>query len=877
MNIARLTLPVFLIVLFLTMLPAFAQSGFNAEVTGTLYQAMFHDESLDIQGDYAYIGLYGMLAVVDISDPDNPVVVGYFDLSIPFSRTDNLIVEGDYAYWIVGNDLVIVDVSDPEAPVDVSRSQHGGTEGLQLVGDLLYMTTRTRLIIVDVSDRANPETLFYSNSLFEDAHCMSVTGTTVCVGLADDETGIVFLDSSDPTNPVIINHYNPGWRVHDIEIIGDYAVLAVGSDGLRFINISDPLNPSLIRPYNSGHSYTDIQLVGELLYAYYEYDSFHILDISSLTNIIELFDLGEDWSVQNCVVQDGFAHVLVGDQSGRKPAGYRILDVHDPANAFFRSVIDPPNVAAADVEAGYLYVLDQSPAYGNMRIVDVSDPTSPHEVGHFDLSPADGYDVKVVGDLAYVSATHSILYVLDVSNPVEPVQLSLTGGRGYRLTVDDGYLYMGNHDGLLIYDLSDPTTPSLLTEFDLEGETNGIAAADGMVYLSTRYHGVHIIDASDPMLPELVATIDSWWEPTDLAYANGFVYVTHHNQYGDYSGIRVLDVRDADNPTVAAYYDFEASASSVVIENGFAYVGIGYQYSDTEWASEVRILDIRDPFVIHEVGYSDTESGVLSIAVENGYAYALDNYNEIPTKPMLSVVDCNEAISDPNDVELTLVPTSSTEIPASGGSFSYEIHAQSHLDFIVDPAFLFTKVKYEESWLYRPIQFEDRFTLRPNEISIYEVEQFVPDFAPPGNYILYAFLGKSQFLHPQIVEPLPFSKSETGTGSAEIADWSSTCQRNTMHRSVTESLPRTWSMLPVYPNPFNPTATVTITLPETAELTVAVYNVAGQQVATLHNGSIAAGTHALSFDASSLASGLYFVRATVPGQLDHTQKVMLVR
>ncbi len=91
------------------------------------------------------------------------------------------------------------------------------------------------------------------------------------------------------------------------------------------------------------------------------------------------------------------------------------------------------------------------------------------------------------------------------------------------------------------------------------------------------------------------------------------------------------------------------------------------------------------------------------------------------------------------------------------------------------------------------------------------------------------------------------------------------------------SLPNEFALENAYPNPFNPSTTLAVTLPEAAELTVNVYNVAGQLVTTLADGNYTAGRHTLTFDASNLASGLYFVRATVPGQLNQTQKVMLVR
>ena len=91
------------------------------------------------------------------------------------------------------------------------------------------------------------------------------------------------------------------------------------------------------------------------------------------------------------------------------------------------------------------------------------------------------------------------------------------------------------------------------------------------------------------------------------------------------------------------------------------------------------------------------------------------------------------------------------------------------------------------------------------------------------------------------------------------------------------TLPAEFAMSNAYPNPFNPATTFTVALPDAADLNVIVYNVTGQQVAELTTGQHPAGTHSFVFDATGLASGLYFVRASVPGHLDQVQKVMLVR
>jgi len=92
------------------------------------------------------------------------------------------------------------------------------------------------------------------------------------------------------------------------------------------------------------------------------------------------------------------------------------------------------------------------------------------------------------------------------------------------------------------------------------------------------------------------------------------------------------------------------------------------------------------------------------------------------------------------------------------------------------------------------------------------------------------------------------------------------------------ALPKSYSLLPAFPNPFNPSTTVSVTLPEAARLTVVVYDILGREVASLTHGSIyQPGIARFSFEGRGLASGIYFVRAVVNGKLDAVQKVVLLR
>jgi predicted secreted protein len=94
------------------------------------------------------------------------------------------------------------------------------------------------------------------------------------------------------------------------------------------------------------------------------------------------------------------------------------------------------------------------------------------------------------------------------------------------------------------------------------------------------------------------------------------------------------------------------------------------------------------------------------------------------------------------------------------------------------------------------------------------------------------------------------------------------------------AIPTNYEILSVYPNPFNPTLNVSISMPETANLTLSVYNIMGQSVATVADRSYSAGTHNFIFNANevtNLGSGVYFIRAFVPEKLNQIQKVVLLK
>ncbi len=79
-----------------------------------------------------------------------------------------------------------------------------------------------------------------------------------------------------------------------------------------------------------------------------------------------------------------------------------------------------------------------------------------------------------------------------------------------------------------------------------------------------------------------------------------------------------------------------------------------------------------------------------------------------------------------------------------------------------------------------------------------------------------------------------------------------------------------------YPNPFNPVTTIGFTLPNTADVSLKIYDVMGREVATLVSDKLTAGSHSFQWNASNLASGVYFYRLKA-GSFTATKRLTLIK
>ena len=118
---------------------------------------------------------------------------------------------------------------------------------------------------------------------------------------------------------------------------------------------------------------------------------------------------------------------------------------------------------------------------------------------------------------------------------------------------------------------------------------------------------------------------------------------------------------------------------------------------------------------------------------------------------------------------------------------------------------------------------------------------------------------------------------ENGSSSVNLDDFAieETSIINSIEDEVTMT-PAGFTLLQNYPNPFNPSTNIVYSLETTGNVSLTVYNMVGQQVATLVNAKQATGSYTVRFDAANLSSGVYLYKLDVDGQ-SQLKKMLLIK
>ncbi len=261
-----------------------------------------------------------------------------------------------------------------------------------------------------------------------------------------------------------------GWRegVWDVEVAGNYAYLAAGTQGLQIVNVTDP--DALVLAGGTG---------------------------------------GSDYEPAISVAVGG-SYAYVGTDYG----GLLVVDVSNPANPIVVSNPGPDlPFASVHLEGDTVFAAGESEVY----IYDVTNKASPVELGVFaDETHLDtARDVHAQGNYFYVTDQWFSLVIVNVSDPSTPTFVSTVWAEfgdsyGEMVFVDGNTAYYTDEDkGLQVVDVSVPATPSVVSEFPLADFAYDVHKLGNYAYVANGAAGLQIIDVSSPATPtragELIA------------------------------------------------------------------------------------------------------------------------------------------------------------------------------------------------------------------------------------------------------------------------------------------------------------------------------------------------------------------------------------
>ena len=291
------------------------------------------------------------------------------------------------------------------------------------------------------------------------------------------------------------------------------------------------------------------------------------------------------------------------------------IDQFTPVSAFSQAV-------ALNATGDVAYLADLTGFY----VIDVSDPVNPLQLGSYINALGSPYDVEVVGNLAYVLGEG--LEVLDVSDPANITRLDQYIPAGLFISsfdVEGTNVYLGLTDsfgtdgGLAILDASNPASLTLLGEIALS-QVSDVDVVGNVAYLARPFAGLGAYDVSNPTaITELgIANVG---EPLVVTVEGATAFV------GTSTGLSVWDVTDP--TTMLPLGDYFTGNDVLSIDVDFNTVNGPVVYMTSANfnplpAGTLDVLDISDFASIQPLGFFDGLSGAFDVLADGPFVYVAD-------------------------------------------------------------------------------------------------------------------------------------------------------------------------------------------------------------------------------------------------------------
>ena len=621
---------------------------------GTTYKVQTQD-------NYAYVTHSLGFSIVNIADPEHPVITG----SLLYTGVNNITLDGNGYAYLTGKDdklLKIVNIADSANPVQVAQVTLPDA-GLQVAvsnGNVFVACYSAGLVKVDVSNPLAPGLAQVYADTPGKAYDVKISGNTAFV--ADDLGGFSSISLVNPSTGTILSTIpTPTYGTQAIDINGNYAYVASGYSGLKIINITDPNNLTQSGQWQTKGGATGVDYFDGHAYI----SSFEGLPYKNGLEVVNVADPASltssflsIWGTSSgLAVKSGLAIFCGGT------GGLSLVNTSDPASPVVISrysrvgnLSDAPGLAVLNSTIFALsYQALSVYGYNPEDIVP-----KPIDYGQLELSVSSGIALEVIGGKTYVFVTDKQEFKVIEYNPtthrLSHVATLALPDSGYRISISGGKAYVGcNLAGMVIVDVSVPTSPSILGSYDTVGQAYSVAVTGTTAVVADGTNGIVTFDVSNPESPQKLATLPITLQPRDVKINGTEAWVT--SVQGKLSRV---NISTPNNPIVtnSANINYPQTASGVALAGDYVLVSSN---GSTLTSKGLRLFKAESNGNITSLGFISTPLGSLnSVATSGQHIFVSDDKNLVDIAHLhakeLSLVKSvdNTSVASGDTVNVTL-------------------------------------------------------------------------------------------------------------------------------------------------------------------------------------------------------------------------------
>jgi len=184
-----------------------------------------------------------------------------------------------------------------------------------------------------------------------------------------------------------------------------------------------------------------------------------------------------------------------------------------------------------------------------------------------------------------------------------------TGGSPVDYQIVNDLIYIADHLGLFIYNVSDPTNPLLVSHCSDLGSSHGIVVTSPYAFIADLDYGLEVYNVTNPLSTNEIATYYYGEGATELAISDSTCFLLTNTKFISLNITNPLSVSKLDEYNISGLFGLD-----FFITDSYAFV--------PKWPTGLQVLDISDPLNIQLFSSYDIDSFVRTLFIDQEYLYA---------------------------------------------------------------------------------------------------------------------------------------------------------------------------------------------------------------------------------------------------------------